>query len=385
MKGQTRYCVLWAGTAAVIIYGSLYPFQFVPIDYPGGAVKALLATWAERTSLGDILANLCLYMPFGFLAVLSLSGSRWLRFVSAITIGTLLSATMELLQLFDEGRCGTMSDVRSNFAGSVLGAVLAILVDLSWRDRLKRQGPSRLDKSALVPLVCWAGYRLFPYVPVIDLHKYWQAVRPLLTPEFEWLALCRHAAAWLAVAAMLGDLCPPAWRRFAPLVCFSAITCARVAMLAVALSASELAGGAIGLAVWVLCASRSDRAFSWIAAAFAVNVVIQGLAPFHFVSERQPFTWIPFYGLIAAEPSVAVPSFLEKGFTYGALVWLLHRAGAGSAKAVMVGCGLVGAVTVAHLHLPGRSFEISDCLLLLSFATIEAVLRTTPSHAAKAV
>jgi len=375
MSGRTRYRILFAGTAAVIIYGSLYPFQLVWVQYPGGPVTALLSTWHEGTGLGDILANVCLYVPFAFLAVLSLPGSRARRFSFACVLGLLLSGSMELLQLFDEGRWATMADVRSNFAGSVLGAALAVIAEQYWRRHIKWSSRRRIDKSAAIPLTCWVAYRLFPYIPVIDLHKYWLAIRPLLKPDFDWLAVCRHTASWLAVAALLAEFCPPAWRRFAPLACFLAITCVRILLLAVALSTSEVAGGAIAAGAWVLYLWSNPRAITWIAALFSTDVALEGLAPFHFSAERQPFTWIPFYGLLEAAPHVAVPSFLQKGFAYGALVWLVNRAGMGYWKAVVAGSALVAALTIAHLHLPGRSFEITDCLLLLAFAGTEAMLR----------
>ena len=47
-------------TAAVIVYGSLYPFLFVgPADWRAAA-EALLASWPTLTSRGDVISNLLL-------------------------------------------------------------------------------------------------------------------------------------------------------------------------------------------------------------------------------------------------------------------------------------------------------------------------------------
>jgi len=32
-------------------------------------------------------------------------------------------------------------------------------------------------------LLAWVGWRLYPYVPTIDLHKYWHSVKPLFTAD----------------------------------------------------------------------------------------------------------------------------------------------------------------------------------------------------------
>lgn len=69
---------------AVIVYGSLYPFEFRPISGIEPAALALLKSWKETPSRGDFIANVALYMPLGFFAVLAIgkgvarrSGSRW--------------------------------------------------------------------------------------------------------------------------------------------------------------------------------------------------------------------------------------------------------------------------------------------------------------------
>jgi len=51
----------------VIIYGSLYPFAFQ--SRPGSPLGTLAATYGARDSRADILANILLYLPFGFFAM----------------------------------------------------------------------------------------------------------------------------------------------------------------------------------------------------------------------------------------------------------------------------------------------------------------------------
>src|SRR5947207_5255786 len=93
MRGNSCYppAIVTAGLAVIIAYGSLYPFEFsVPTAAPG-PVQALLRTWANTPGRGDFLANVLLYMPLGFFAVLR----PWQRcrvisrFLGALLPGTL--------------------------------------------------------------------------------------------------------------------------------------------------------------------------------------------------------------------------------------------------------------------------------------------------------
>jgi hypothetical protein len=60
-----NYAIVTAITAIVIVYGSLYPFDFsVPTDGPGPATT-LLHSWANPPSHADFLANILLCMPLG--------------------------------------------------------------------------------------------------------------------------------------------------------------------------------------------------------------------------------------------------------------------------------------------------------------------------------
>ena len=61
---------------AIIVYGSLYPFAFRPASEGiRPALRALLESWADRPSRIDFLANILLYVPFGFFAIQALG--RW--------------------------------------------------------------------------------------------------------------------------------------------------------------------------------------------------------------------------------------------------------------------------------------------------------------------
>lgn len=376
---RPRFALAAAGLAGIIVYGSLYPFDFSRIEFPGGPLHALLSTWPEGTSFGDLLANILLYLPFGFCVVQSFRAPRWVRALASLALGIALSGGMEFLQLYDAGRSATMADVRSNAIGALLGTVAGLIFEPVW-SRVPEL-PVRLQPSVLILLACWAGYRLFPYVPVIDLHKYWHAVQPLLQPQITAAALCRHTVSWLAVAVLLQALFGGAFARPALPILLGAELLARTLIDGVILSGSEVTGGLLAVLLWTCWLSNSESRLQWICGLFVLNVVVQGLQPFHFSVQGHGYVWIPFYGLLEGEPGIAIPSFFEKAFNYGTLLWLLGRSGFGSAAAAAIGSALVMAISLVHAYMPQRTAEVTDVVLLLSMA---AVLQLTDRRGASA-
>src|SRR6185312_10275125 len=118
----------FAVVVALIIYGSLYPFEFCIPANGNGALSALRESWSARPSRGDFVANILLYMPFGWFGIRSLPRrmSPILRVLIVAGGGTALSAAMELSQYYDAERVTSAIDLCTNLLGAVLGGAGAI-------------------------------------------------------------------------------------------------------------------------------------------------------------------------------------------------------------------------------------------------------------------
>src|SRR5579884_952691 len=95
-SGSTAARCLLGIAAALVVYGSLYPFTFLPEP-----LAILTWDWVPgRAGIRDVLLNTALYMPIGFLLWLSFADrlSSALRVVLAFLGGFALSLTIELLQ-----------------------------------------------------------------------------------------------------------------------------------------------------------------------------------------------------------------------------------------------------------------------------------------------
>ena len=275
-----RSLVIALGMLLIIVYGSLYRFQLRTETDPAGPFRTLLAGWDRLTKPSDILANILFYSPFGFFLARSLI--RYRRSVTvafAASAALLLSFAMESLQFYIVRRNAAMSDVYADTIGALLGASVACL-----SRRLARPisfGPPA-NRVVTMLLLSWLGGRLFPYVPSMNVHKYWDALKPLIfDPVLPPLDLYAHAVAWLAIALLLEAFVGAARSRSALALLFAAVLFARIVIMRIVLLPAEVLGGMVAVLVWIFLSRVGTRAII-VTVLFVTSVVLQGLEPFQF-------------------------------------------------------------------------------------------------------
>jgi VanZ family protein len=367
-----HFAIATAIVIAIIVYGSLYPFAFRPAA--DGIEPALRALWDSRTARSGritLLANILLYMPFGFCAIRAMGhwGGAVGRIVLITLFGALLSGSIELLQYFDDDRVTDAPDLYENTFGTLIGAVGGSLFMHSVRWPLISEAAAvRVPTLLLAALV---GYRLFPYVPTLDLHKYWDAVKPvLLNPDPSYYDLFRYTAMWLAVGALIEAVTGPRrqWLVFPFFVV--CILIGKIMIVDARLSAAEIAGAAAAVVAWSVLAFSPGLRITLIALAFCAYVVAERLEPFRFEAAPGPFGWIPFWGFMSGELAIDVMSFLQKFYLYGSLIWLLAKIGWRLRSAIFSTALMLFVTSQAERFLPGRSAEITDAIMALLIGTI---------------
>jgi VanZ family protein len=367
-----KFLAIAAVAAVLILYGSLYPFRFS--SRPGSPLQALLSTWRERTARSDVLANLMLYFPLGFFAAHGFSRAPQARHVLAIAAAAgSLSFIVEILQFYDQSRVSSLTDVYANTAGGFLGAVTAGF--FGRHSRALPHAPQRQHYFVILLLGCWLAYRLFPFVPTIDISQYRAALRPLLrAPHLSLQALYRHFATALAAAALLDAWFGAARSRFIAPAVLLAVLCGRIAITGLSLSRAEVLGYFAAAALWTGLLSHLRWRMPLVAALFAAMIAVDALEPFRFLAHPRPFGWVPFRGFLRGSLTVDILSFFEKVFYYGALPWLLHRSGWGLSLAAAAAAVFVTILRFCQCYLPGRSAEITDALMVLLLAGLMALL-----------
>ncbi len=362
-----------AAIIAMIAYGSLYPFAFHAVPDGIGPFRTLLGNWNDTPGRGDFLSNILLYMPLGFIGALSVgkrAGPKQL--FTTILIGAALSFTIESTQYYDYGRDPQATDFYANTLGTVIGACAGWFFGQDFRWPLVADISA--NRAPALLLSAWLGYRLYPYVPTIDLHKYWSALKPVfLYPEITLNALFRHAAIWLAICVMIekivgGERAGGLIRRFVAFLLFSCVL-----VISTTVTLSQILGIALAFGIWQALPTSRVRVLA-AAAAMGAYVVVFRLDPFVFSPAPGHYSWTPFLSFMQGSIDIDVRSFFEKVFLYGGLIWLLGEAGMAVRLSTVIVAGIVFAASIAEVFIPGRSAEITDAILALAVGEFIRVL-----------
>jgi len=152
--------VLLAALAALVLYGSLYPFDFA---LPARAdVAAFWLDWRLANSIGDVLGNVALFVPWGTVWMWTRVGSTTRALLLAGTSGLALALLAQVLQLGVPARTAQLSDVVWNGMGIACGLAIAALVP-----RPTLQGDGERRTTALLLALCLAAAWM-PLVPSLD-------------------------------------------------------------------------------------------------------------------------------------------------------------------------------------------------------------------------
>lgn len=363
------------------IYLSLYPFQWRSDLATSGPLIDYLKTWrTQPDSRGDFIANIVFYLPCGY----SLFGCfhervpPWWRLIIVALLGTALSVVMELSQFYIADRVDDIRDTYANTIGTLLGGGAAMIL------RTKRQeawlGIFKRDLFASLLLAAFVTARLYPYVPVIDMHKYWHAVRPLLSfvlPSPDELFL--RTVAWAAIYYILHVALDAQRARAAFCAVIALVFAGQILVVDQELRIGEVLGAMLALAIGVPLLRWLSRPALLLAPLFAVAVVIERLQPFQFAAATHSFGWVPFLSVVASTTEHGMVSMLEKSYLYGTLIWLLTQAGLSCPRATAVVALLLLLCSGAELYLPDRSAEITDAALALLLGGLMFVLRSSLS------
>lgn len=288
--------VLFFMVAVLITYGSIYPFEFRMENEVGEALRTLLSTYDSQTRRGDILGNIALFLPFGLFgmqALLPRSRSFALRALVVVLLGFILSAGLQVAQIFVPERHPSFVDVYWNLLGTGVGVLGDRVIRLTTRSRAL---PS--DRASAVPLLligAWVIYRLIPLVPTIDWQEIKDSLKPLLlNPEFSLVRTLHNTTGWLAVAAL--------WRKALPrslpdgflLLLVPTVYTLEVLIISNAITVSNVVGAIVALSVWFGFLRRIDGHYAIVALLISLTLVVRGLEPLEIGEVREKFLWVPF-------------------------------------------------------------------------------------------
>ncbi|ENO90583.1 VanZ family protein [Thauera linaloolentis] len=349
--------------SVLIGYGSLYPFDFSLGERGLTEVSTFFTQPDLQMSRGDLVGNLLLFAPYGFVAA-SMAGTRKHHPASALAVllglGGSLALALQIAQLWLPSRVPALGDVFVNIAGMLLGVTAAGLAR-----RLMPSLPG--NRKPLIPLglaLSWLAYQWFPFVPTLDLQNITNALKPLLlSPQFDAPRTLHTAVAWLAFFKLWDIIAAGRTSSLMLAAVGVFIVGAKVLIVGAGISLNNVLG--LGLALAFLRWRNAPSALPVLLIAMLLSLFLSGLAPFAIQSTPEAFHWIPFTGMLEGDMGNNLMNLIEKTYFYGALILLMARHGAHPVPASIAVAGCLIAVEAAQIFIAGRTAETTDPVLAL--------------------
>jgi VanZ family protein len=348
----------------LILYGSLYPFNFTAS--PPDALARLFSNWQLFTTRGDLLGNIGLFVPWSIAGMLALSKHYTLRKAfSLIFLGGLFLALLaQILQIWVPSRDATLADVFWNLVGTALGAMPATYL------------VQRLNKSATktvswtVPAAILGGVVLaqwLPLIPSLDLQLVKDQIKSLITnPSVSIGTLFMQAGTAVLAGYLIDELkgkrSSLAWLGLLVV----ALTFGKLFLHGVPVDLSTPLGLVAGMALWWLLTKTPSLknetvVFFTLISAYTVSA----LSPYSFQSEPTAVSWLPFSALLEGSMLANLRAMIGNIVLFGGMLFI----GAKSAgKALPLGFALalwVFFLELLQTLLIGRTSDMTEPLLVL--------------------
>jgi glycopeptide antibiotics resistance protein len=375
-----------------VVYGTTFPFSFhLEWGYWTSALGRInwlvLGGRPGDPIISDIVQNILLFIPFGFLGYFSLVYKSSLpKKIAIVAAGAVLSASVEFLQMFSGTRFPALSDVIFNTTGTAVGLGLALMLKKSVVGFKSHPGARRfLDSESSFPafiflvltvMGCWV-----PFDFTLDVGTVWAHLKPLLAdpirlsnPDDDLMNFIRFLLTTLFLcrwAQEAGVRRPALWGTALMAVAAAGLELSQIFVQsrgpetqdAVVAVLGALSGG-----VAFFFPGFHLRPVVWsLAGALAVflSAAARALAPYRFTGEYSGFNWALFLPQYERTTFAAIGDFAESAMLFFPLGFLLAyflpRIRPAALSALLAG-GMALAVESLQGFIPGRYADVTDVM-----------------------
>ncbi|MCB8747160.1 VanZ family protein [Rhodoferax sp. U2-2l] len=364
----------------LVLYGSLYPFAFSPAQ-PDAFVR-LFSDTKLLTSVGDVLGNVALFIPWGLVGLFTLKPTLglWRSVAVVVVSGVCLALGAQVLQIWEPTRDPSMADVIWNTVGIFGGAAVGYVI----APRLSARTP-RLQQR-IAPAMMLAVFVLatcLPLVPSFDLQLVKNHLKLIFeNRQFLMGVFSTNLALGLLCGYLLEDIYGRTLSKFTHPLLLSIIVVANLFVVNGALDFSQVIGFIFAMPLWWFLANKDNpvkRTAVWVTLFIAYT--ISSLSPFIFRNEPLAMSWVPFAALLDGNMlSNARAASLELLIYAGILFTAVSRpryylvASLGLAIWVML-------LELAQIFIDGRTPDITQPLLVVIAGQILKYLYAKPVNA----
>ena len=355
---------LLLGVLALIAYGSLYPFNFKPDAVDGGLLDALSRLSWARAGRGDRIANVLLYLPAGFCLSLWLNSHcrRWVSVIVATLLGTLLSLSIEVAQVYLSPRVPSLIDLILNALGTLLGAAAGIAWRAmgGWMHLPLRPEKTPRDPGAALLICLWLAWRFAPFVPHFDLARLKAALTPLFHPQVSLGVTWLYLTYWLVISQACSALVSASRTLETLLLLIAVVMVGRLVVADQTFIPSELLALVVLLPILVFTmrlAARPKRMLLLVL--ISATFFAERLAPLDLTLPAA----LEFSFSVGWDTALTLPGLLNRIFLFGAVLWVIWHGGLSINLAAGIMFAMVIVTEIVRAWLPGPGGNIAEPLL----------------------
>jgi len=374
----------------LISYGSLYPFHFSGDLLPAADFFSWLTDNSYRTTRADIVANILLFVPYGFVALLTVSNSRRQLFHGAMLLlaGALLAFLLQYLQFYLPARVPAATDAWFNSLGITVGMLLAHLIKQYSQYHLPDEMTEPVDWSQItIPLILallWIAWRLFPFVPLISEKSILAAVAPLMRqPDLSFSIIIRDCIGWLVFFYLLTR--PPFDRlpKFRVLKFVSYILALEILIVGNHITANDLIAALCAFALF--SSLPPEQLKKGLTRGLIIAIFLTMISPLSLSEPTNDYLWLPFSGLMKGNPWANGELLLLKIYLYATFIYMLRKTLVSWTGAAIITVGLLMVVSILQIYIGDTHGEFTDPLLagLIAWAISQLEKVATEERALK--
>lgn len=368
----------------LIVYGSLYPFQ-----WNFAAPRTFI--WRGPIGLTDLIENVLLFLPLGFLL-----GWDWQQhphrrahFAGWLLLSLAVAGGLQWLQKYLP-RTPAFSDVVFNLLGYALGWGVGTLARWRVGHLLNRhQHWAQADRFTLVLLALWLLAELYPLLPSLSVSDVWHNLKSLWQtnpwqPRRMLLHVGMTTMGLAAMAHLLRSVQLPQHARLAAGLAAAAVLLGKFVVMGQKPGMAVVVGIAGGWLLWRLLDTLPKR-LRWTSTAWVtvLTYVLDAVWPWQWQAVPDPMGWVPFSASLATTVQSAVATRALECLCFGTIIWSTVRNGA-----LLVGLTLCTALMAfagewLQRYLPTRTPEITSAVLALAMGWLVHVCTAArPAQAA---
>lgn len=310
----------------VIIYGSLFPFDFQYVNWTNEGRKMLFSTTFFGGNVTDVLSNILLFIPFGLAGSELISRHKksqkfylYLCFVAAS-----LAFGVQILQIYIPPRIPAFYDAVWNIIGTFIGILTAKFMGRRYPHILNSDNKI----SLFFLLFSWIFFLLLPFIFSFDKTILLENINIHLDHnEYRLANVLIFTGIWIVFERLLDEM---VYIRKNILFSFEIIliftTILKMFVFNNVIEPEIFIGG-----LFTALLSRSGlyqivNPYKLAAFILIPTMFYNSLYPFEFTDNPyKEFVWIPFGELFSSNVLGTLRTLSYKFFIYGSIVWSLFK------------------------------------------------------------